>query len=146
MSSAPLLPPEITASAWPIVRPGGTPGNKADHGVLATALGLVDQKLGAFKGWGARPSQPFENDHFRGHDADARRAEPRQAGAFAVQAARWGGVRNDKDVIPGFDHAFGGLHHADMGLHSRDDSSFAVKSAEGASKIAAFDAGKVHLG
>ena len=56
LSSAPPLPPETMAPAWPIVRPGGAvrPGDEADGRLLAALLGFVSQELrGIFLGGAA---------------------------------------------------------------------------------------------
>ena len=56
LSSAPPLPPEIMAPAWPMRRPGGAvrAGDEADDGLRAAALGLVLQELrGVFLGLAA---------------------------------------------------------------------------------------------
>ena len=47
LSSAPPLPPEMIAPAWPMRRPGrgGAAGDEADHRLLAAALRLVLDEL-----------------------------------------------------------------------------------------------------
>ena len=53
LSSAPPLPPEMIAPAWPMRRPGGAvrPSDKADNRLLAAAFGLVGDELrGVFLG------------------------------------------------------------------------------------------------